>query len=138
MVKIQQIDDELNRVNGVHASSAMAPVAIQPNNRPLGWGQHDTLSSYEQDKQKSPTCTQHIGDWFGSFFHPKPIEALASQGKAVESTQAIEGAKPTAPLSEVQKQNIARVQSRFDALMERFNKDCPNMDIDQVMELLFY
>lgn len=135
MVKIE-LDDGFHGMQGIeHASGVAAAAEHQSSPRKLGWAQQDTLSSYAQENQTSPSWTQSMGDWFGSWFRTKPIE-----GVEVSSTDvaAIDSSKSVAPLSEVQKQNLERVQSRFDALMERFNKDCPGMDIDQVIELLFY
>lgn len=104
-------------------------------NRKVGWETRDTLSSYQDaaaerteetvEKTKTATWWQWCSAFFGK--SPKPIE-----GAELPSSTSV------AELSESQKKDLAQIKSKFDLLMEKLEQDCPGMDMDQVMELLFY
>ena len=135
------IDNNLHEAQSAGEISGISTGAeIQPNRRALGWQQQDTLSSYEQDKATSPSWSQAIGDWFFGN-RTKPMEIVEVENTSSNQVTAVAAPNTTAKVSEIsdtRPQDAIRIKSKFDALMDRLHKDCPNMDMDQFLEFLFY
>lgn len=114
---MQPIDNVKHRMPE-YSLDAVEPLK-KPRYGPVGWNPKDTLEMLSQSQTPDPAKEAKKptwGQWIRSFFISAPPE-----------------------FQEVgQKEAVELVETRLNALMRQLSTDCPDMDMDDAMALIFY